>query len=197
MGRAPEPQSHWRRAAFRVIAWLGVTLAMPAWAGERDISFAGLDEIRFGLSQHSIEPDFSEDGLDADVELIFERLGGPERPMDWLESLLRPRPQVGARVSLADETSRVFAGFLWEVPLTERVSLELGFGGAIHDGPLDRDGTASYGCRWSFRETAGIGVALSEQWQLIAGIEHMSNADLCARNRGLTSAGVRLGYRLP
>ena len=80
-------------------------------------------------------------------------------------------------------------------PLIERVSLELTFGGSLHDGPNAGEGSA-FGCPLNFRESASIGIAVTERWRLYGTIAHMSNAGLCARNSGLTSAGVRLGYAL-
>jgi Lipid A 3-O-deacylase (PagL) len=38
---------------------------------------------------------------------------------------------------------------------------------------------------------------LAVLWRVLLSVEHMSNADLCDRNRGLTNAGVRLGYQFP
>jgi Lipid A 3-O-deacylase (PagL) len=67
------------------------------------------------------------------------------------------------------------------------------FGGALHDGPLDEPGRASFGCRVNFHEQAGIGYAIDRSWPVVLSWEHMSNADLCDRNRG---AGVRIGYML-
>jgi len=40
-----------------------------------------------------------------------------------------------------------------------------------------------------------LGYRLTTHWQVMASIEHNSNAGLCDRNRGLTNGGLRLGYR--
>ncbi len=36
---------------------------------------------------------------------------------------------------------------------------------------------------------------LSERWDVMATVDHMSNADLCDANRGLTNVGIRIGRR--
>jgi hypothetical protein len=40
-----------------------------------------------------------------------------------------------------------------------------------------------------------IGVDVTESISIMATVDHMSNADLCDENQGLTNAGVRVGYR--
>jgi len=51
------------------------------------------------------------------------------------------------------------------------------------------------GCHVLFRESASLGFNLTESWRIMGTIEHNSNAGLCDFNRGLTNAGVRLGYK--
>jgi hypothetical protein len=145
-----------------------------------------IDELRLGLFEHNLEPGGREDGIDLNGEILLA-------PLDLL---LDPRPHFGTTVSLTGETSQLYAGFTWQVPLGETFFIEASFGGAIHDGPLDQPGVASYGCTWNFRETASLGWRMTGRLSLLATIEHMSNADLCDRNRGLTNGGLRLGYAL-
>ena len=72
--------------------------------------------------------------------------------------------------------------------------LEAFFGGAAQDGPLHIRGESSYGCVVNFREGLSLGYALTPQWRVMAEVDHMSNANLCHPNHGLTNAGLRLGY---
>ena len=51
------------------------------------------------------------------------------------------------------------------------------------------------GCHVLFHETATIGFNITENWRVMGTIEHSSNAGLCDFNRGLTNAGVRIGYK--
>lgn len=170
-------------------------LQAPADAGEAQQGFPYLDELRFGLSGHNVEASGNESGLDANVEVLFQGLGDPDGT-GALARLLDPRLHIGADISAQGETSRLYLGVTWDMPVTETLFIEASFGGVLHNGPLDETGEASYGCRLNFREAGAVGLELGGPWRILATVEHMSNANLCARNRGLTSAGVRLGYSL-
>lgn len=165
----------------------------PVCAGELDL---GISELRLGIFDQSVDGAQSEDGAAVNVEVLLARLGTPAESA-LLDAVLRPRPMLGASINTQGDTSVGYAGLTWTVPLLgDRLFAEASFGGAIHDGPLAEHGAASYGCTWAFRESASLGIGLGEGWQILGTVEHMSNADLCDRNRGLTNAGVRLGYRL-
>ena len=49
------------------------------------------------------------------------------------------------------------------------------------------------GCRIGFYTGAGIGVNLSDKSYVLLSYEHMSNADLCPANYGLSNMGLRVG----
>ena len=176
--------------------WLGAVLAAAlVLATSNAVAEGLLSELRLGVLDHNLEPGGKEGGTDLNGEMLL-RAPGWQTGSAALDVLLNPRPHLGASLNLAGETSQVYAGVTWQVPIGESFFLEAGFGGAWHDGPLDVPGVASYGCRLNFRETGSAGWRLSERWSLIASVDHMSNADLCGRNRGLTSGGLRLGYSL-
>ncbi len=172
---------------------LAVLLAIAGPPSARAGSSGFLSELRLAILDHNLEPGGSESGLDLGAEILLAPLARPAGAGAF-DILLSPRPHLGANLSLEGETSRLYLGLTWQVPLGTAYFLEASFGGAWHDGPLDEPGIASYGCELSFRESAALGVRISERLNLVAGVEHMSNADLCGRNRGLTSGGVRLGY---
>ena len=154
-----------------------------------------LSEIRIGALEHHIEPAGSErGGLDVNAEVLFARTA-----VDYGDRianiLLRPRFHIGTSVNVNGDTSQLYSGLTWDIPLVSRLSLELTFGGSLHDGPTDNGvGHSSFGCPLNFRESASLGLAVTERWRLYGTVAHMSNASLCDRNSGLTSAGVRLGY---
>jgi hypothetical protein len=177
-------------------AWLGCTLPATAQTPARDgPPFLLIDEVRVGALAHSIDVTNGEDGADLNLELLFRRPGGRyDNPL--LDFALRPRVHVGASANTAGDTSQLYAGLSWDVQLAPRLSLELTFGGALHDGPTGETGGDSYGCSVNFRESASLGYALDERWTVYGTISHMSNADLCSHNTGLTSAGLKLGYKL-
>jgi lipid A 3-O-deacylase len=160
-----------------------------------DGDFFRLDEVRIGGSYHSIEGWPNEHGADVTAEALFGR-EGRVRP-SLAEFFLKPRWHIGASLNTAGDTSQIYAGLTWDYYLTDSLFLEGTFGGAVHDGPLDEPHRASYGCRANFRESAGVGLRLSERLRVIAEIDHMSQAQLCAeRNSGLTNVGLKLGYSL-
>jgi hypothetical protein len=154
-----------------------------------------IDEVRFGALVHSIESNNSEDGVDLNLELLFRR-AATRYNNAYLDALLRPRVHLGASINTAGNTSQLYAGLTWDMKLASEFSLELTFGGAMHDGPTDRAHPDSYGCTLSFRESVSLGYILDERWTVYGTLAHMSNAGLCDDNTGVSSAGVRFGYKL-
>ena len=177
------------------VVWLACVPAASAQTAGRDGAPSLLiDEVRAGVFAHSIDPNNGEDGADLNLELLLRRPGGRyDNPL--LDFALRPRVHIGGSVNTAGDTSQVYAGLSWDVQLAPKLSLELTFGGAVHDGPTGA-AVDSYGCSVNFRESASLGYALDERWTVYGTVAHMSNADLCDQNTGLTSVGVRLGYKL-
>ena len=189
-----EQARHWfGRLGAATLAVVAVSMSVAAQPARAQTPL--LDEIRLGVMAHSVEPGHSEGGADVNLELLFRR---PAIAFDnsVADFLFRPRVHVGTSINTIGDTSQVYAGFSWDLRITERLSFEATFGGAWHDGPLSGSAPDSYGCRLNFRESASLGYALDERWTVYATIAHMSNANLCSHNSGITSAGVRLGYKL-
>ena len=124
----------------------------------------------------------------------------PSPPADLFTSYFIPRPHLGGSLNTRGDTSFAFAGLSWTVDITQRVFVEASFGGAMHNGntqsnpaliPADR---SALGCSPLFRESGSIGYRLSQNWSVMATVEHLSNAGACNQNRGLTNVGARLGY---
>ncbi len=162
---------------------------------ETDRPFWVLDEVRAGLFKQAIDNAPHEGGAALNLEVLGGRFaGGYENSV--LDFLLTPRPNLGTTIAFG-KTDEFYWGVTWDAKLFERTFFETSFGGAAHDGPLDTPREASYGCLVNFRESASLGYALTPEWRLMGTIDHMSNAGLCNPNpnRGLTNAGLRLGYR--
>jgi hypothetical protein len=167
----------------------------------------GIDEIRVGGMKHNLDVrnDQSgvgftvshEDGIDINGEVLFASPWPlPASPI--IDFLFRPRPMLGATVSTRGDTSQVYLGAAWSLPLFNVLFVEATFGGAYHDGPLTSSGPnyyAAYGCRLGFHESGSFGVKLGENWRIMTTIEHMSNGKLCDPNAGLTNVGARIGYK--
>lgn len=157
--------------------------------------FWTIDEVRGGVFKQAIDDAPHEGGPALNLEVLGGRFaGGYENSI--LNFFLTPRPHLGTTIAFG-KTDEFYWGVTWDTKLIERTFFEASFGGAAHDGPVDTPHEASYGCVVNFRESASLGFSLTPQWRLMATLDHMSNAGLCNPNpnRGLTNAGMRLGYR--
>ena len=153
-------------------------------------AFPAIDEVRIGAMEPVDGPSKDKDGSpDINLEFLLGRFGPHYQNALW-NHFLRPRLHFGGSISTNNGTNLAYAGLTWEVFLTRRLFVEASFGGAIHDGS-DND----FGCSVNFRESASVGVMLSDRWDILATIDHMSNANLRDENRGLTMVGLRLGRK--
>jgi lipid A 3-O-deacylase len=160
-----------------------------------DRPFWMIDEVRGGIFKQAVDDAPHEGGPALNLEVLGGRFGG-NYDNEILNFFLTPRPDIGTTIAFG-KTDEFYVGVTWDAKLYERFFFEATFGGALHDGPLNTPHEASYGCTANFREGASLGFALSPEWRLMGIVDHMSNAGLCNPNpnRGLTNAGMRLGYR--
>ena len=152
-----------------------------------------LDEMRVGVLLH--DPWSPERGS---ADISFQTYFARPAFRAEIPAALLPRPFFGLAANIAGKTSHVHAGLAWTFDLTDRLFVEAGLAGALHDGrfgPVPADNRNAMGCAFHFRESAGIGFRFDRSWSVIATVEHLSNGGLCNRNRGLTNLGVQLGYR--
>lgn len=183
------------RLAFWTMALFAATALMPS-ANAQDFA---LSEVRGGVFAHSADEPGAFFGVfdtsrlqDLNVEMLFDVPSLTE----WV-SWGVVRPHLGATVNFGGLESMVYAGVSWTVPVFDSpVFVEASFGGAVHNGAL---AGATYparnlGCSVTFRESASIGVMINDNASVMATIEHASNANLCADNRGLTNMGIRFGW---
>jgi len=155
--------------------------------------FWTVDEARIGGFKQAIDNAPGEGNGALNLEVLGGRFpGGYDNSI--LDFFLTPRPHIGTTIAFG-KTDEFYWGVTWDAKLTDRFFFETSFGGAAHDGPLHELHVASYGCEVNFRESASLGFALTPEWRLLSTIDHMSNAGLCGNNRGLTNAGLRLGYK--
>ena len=151
-------------------------------------------EARLGGTAH--DPGSPERGsADINGELLFGKTFSVDR------NPLLPRIHLGGSASLGGKTSYGYAGLTWTFGVTDRLFVEGSFGGAVHNGQtgvIVDPGHNKLGCSPLFRESAALGFRLTQNWNVLATIDHMSNAGLCGHdhgNRGLTNFGGKLGYR--
>jgi hypothetical protein len=153
------------------------------------------DEVRIGVSGSIQSASTFEKGAFPSATVFFDPFD-QRHAESFMDHMLRPRVHVGAIVSTAGEASQVFAGFTWTAPITDRIFVDLGFGGAFNNGNLDKpnDGP-KVGCHALFHESLGLGYNITNNWRVLATVEHSSNANLCDYNAGLSYAGVAVGYK--
>lgn len=157
-----------------------------------------VDEIRLGAGLFADErPEVREDGVFLSGEILFGKFVA-ERDNRILNVLLRPRPHVGGLVSTDGGTNQIYAGLTWDVPLTERLSIEASFGGTLHDGRRGRapvQNGPELGCSLHFRESLALAYDVTDRWRVVASVDHSSNSGICSPNDGLTHVGLWAGYR--
>ena len=160
-------------------------------------SFQLVEELRGGvfgddaLGRERAAPMASIQALSSPVAFY-----SPSNPL--LASLLAPRFEAGAMVNGFGLTSYAFAGLNWRTPQWGPLFGEVAFGGAVNDSTDDPRNMSriDLGCPVTFRESAGLGWRISDRIDIVASIEHISHANLCSSlNPGLTSVGIRVGYR--
>jgi hypothetical protein len=152
-----------------------------------------ISELRGGVFAHA--PGTREDGsVDINGEILFSK---PFISADPLISFLIPRLHIGATLNTAGDTSQVYAGFTWNYDLTQKIFIEGSVGAAFHNGKTDRfvqPDRLALGCSPLIRGTGSLGYRLSENWTVMATVEHISNGNTCRANQGLTNYGIRVGY---
>jgi hypothetical protein len=199
--RMPRGSSNGRFKLIAAFAFAILSFSSPSFADgiiqpfeTRNTPPMVLDEVRVGAFKQAVDDAPHEGGAALNLEALFGRLNVhyDNKVLDYFVNF---RPHVGTTISLDGKTSEFYFGGSWDFKITDWAFFETSFGGAIHDGPLDVPHEASYGCTANFRESASLGFKLSEDWRLISTVDHMSNGGACAPNRGLTNAGVRLGYK--
>lgn len=154
------------------------------------------DELRFGMSASINGSGTHESGIFPSATIFFDPLSSGEA-VTWQQSILEPRIYLGTSVGTGDGADQVYGGLAWTLDVTEKLFVELGLGGTVHNGDLNDDGTngPKLGCRFLFREQVAVGYRITDNWQILATADHSSHADLCdGPNDGLSHAGLAVGY---
>jgi len=113
--------------------------------------------------------------------------GGVEyRSFDLIEGL---RPVVGATLS-TEASVYGYAGLRWEVPWIEPIRVAPSFAVSVFGRGRGKD----LGHPVEFRSGVDIGYRFANGLSITAGIYHLSNAGLSARNPGANSLVLSYGY---
>ncbi len=152
-----------------------------------------VDEVRAGINAHRASADSFTDVSDLSLDVLF-----PSPDLDLFEWLGSPRPELGATLNFAGEESLVRAALVWQFGLFETpFYVEGALGGAVHNGYLNDapEGSPNLGCRANFYERIGVGMHVGDNATATLTYEHMSNANLCPNNGGISNLGLRLGWK--
>jgi lipid A 3-O-deacylase len=166
----------------------------PVFSFEKPAPVPFISEFRLGAFAHAFDGMPEKGSVDINGEILFTK---PVVSDPLINSLI-PRPHIGGNFNLSGDTSTAYAGLTWTFDLTQKFFLEGSFGASINNGDATNPvapGRNGVGCNFLFRESASIGYNITNNFSVMGTIEHHSNANLCERNAGITSAGVRFGYK--
>ena len=149
-------------------------------------------QIRAGILAHDV-PLWSrtreEGGVDFNAEFIF---GFPK--IELFSGIVYSN--LGFSLNSQGDTSKIYAGLLWEYMWDSRIFLNLGLGLAAHDGQLDHDDDKkALGSRILFRIPIEFGLLFTRHQGVSLMFDHVSNAYLADPNEGLDTIGLRYIYR--
>jgi len=188
-------------AWFALMCGLALSAALGAGAAraetESDARFMPLEYVRVGLLLHDVrgrEPPLHtrENGGDVNLEAGF-LLPLPQR--FWIPNL-----HFGGAVNLAGNTHQLYMGLNWRVDIGRSWFLDGALATVMHTGAVRQDSdvnlqrTRILGCRIIFREALSLGLRLTENSSWLSSVWHISNANLCRHNQGLTGFGFQYQY---
>lgn len=179
-----------------IAAWLTGNAAARA-AEPPPAAFSWLDEMTIGVMAHDPTRVQERGSLDARFEALTSPIARAASDASPFAALLAPRLALGATLNSAGKTDFAYLGPAWRFDLVGPLFLDGEFGLALNNYRPRADGLyLNLGSHVTFHEEIGLGLRLSERWDVIATAEHISHAALFAHaNAGLTDVGVRLGYR--
>ena len=149
---------------------------------------ADISVTKIGILKHGEGPVSSgrEQGYDLNIECL------------WEDEVLAAYPAVGVSLNSSNYTNFAYAGLSWEGDLYEVIVWELFFGGAIHDGNLERKepDKRAFGSRVLFREAISLGFYIRDNFSITLMYDHYSHSgmDESIPNQGNDNTGVRFIY---
>jgi len=159
-----------------------------------------IDEFRLGIMYNDLHVSRKreEGGVNLIAEVLFQR-PNIYTGNKFLTFVLNPRPHIGGQLNTAGDTSQAYAGLTWDYNVTSYFFVEGSFGAAVHSGPLQPTAipgeVTPLGCRVLFRSSFSAGYNLTEKLRFMITYDHISNANLCSENGGLSTIGARFGYK--
>ncbi|WP_026792214.1 acyloxyacyl hydrolase [Pleomorphomonas oryzae] len=131
---------------------------------------------------------------DVNGALINAEVRAPKLDAPWW--LFSPRPTLGVDIATKNELiSDAYAGLTFTFAKYGDLSFEGQLGGSLNDAKLKDDPSGRrLGCHALFHLGLDLDWRVTENWSAQLYASHISNADLCDRNAGYESAGLRVGY---
>ncbi len=177
-----------RGASALFVCMVAFAGAFPAQAQD-DNRF--ISEIRIGALAHDTGPftDRKERSPALNAEILFGSVGMLGKGV--------LRPHIGGSMTTGGKTDQVYAGLSSTWPVMNWGFFELSLGGMAHSGNTNEGepGRKDLGCHVLFRGSVSGGIYLGPHHSLSVMLDHASNANLCKKNEGLESVGVRYGFR--
>jgi lipid A 3-O-deacylase len=157
--------------------------------------YAEGQEVRVGIMKNDLGSGWSQK-YEASPNVNFEYLLS-----SWTTGvgsyIFTPRPHVGMSINTRGGTSQLYAGLTWRINL-KSFFIEPSFGGEIHNAKLKhpKGRKKALGSRLLFRESIAVGYQFTEHHSLSVMVDHASNAGTHKPNCGITTVGIRYGYKL-
>lgn len=179
-----------------VVAGLVAVLVQPA-AADPGLPVAAANDWNYavaaGVMAH--DPDLGwakrnvEGGTDYNIEVLLNRplFGMPFGSV---------RPNIGVSINDQGDTSRLYAGILWQLRPAPKLLFNAGVGLALHDGETSSDNREDkqFGSRVVFRLPFELGYEFNSRNQLLLTLVHMSNGYLASPNHGMDALGIRYRF---
>ena len=169
-------------------------IALPAAAGEYTAGNGLIYDVKIGAQVHDVPymwSGFHKEpyGVDLNLEVMF----GPS--VTFLGGSIRPA--IGTTINFDGYTSKAYLDARWQWERANNMFYAVGLGIAIHNGETFTADPEfkQLGRRVLFHPNAEIGYRLNEHHSVSLFFEHISNASTAAKNQGLDTLGIRLGYR--
>lgn len=149
-------------------------------------------EIRFGVLDHDTDNLWSgfsrENGIDINAELVFS----PEFYL--LDGVIRPN--LGVTINTEGDTSKLYAGGVWEYVWQNDFFFDFGIGLAVHDGETDTREYAKkeLGSTVLLRFVVEVGYTFADRHRMSLMFDHISNGYTASPNEGLDTLGIRYAF---
>lgn len=146
-------------------------------------------EMRLGVLDHDTDNLWSgfsrENGIDINAELVFS----PK--FDLFYGVVRPN--LGVTINTEGDTSKLYAGGVWEYVWPNDFFFDFGIGLAVHDGETETLEFAKkeLGSTVLLRFVGEVGFTFAAWHRMSLMFDHISNGYTASPNEGLDTLGIR------